>query len=392
MLRTQVKPRSKRSSLPGTNDRAESQTGGDADSLSQSTGREKLKVESKAGVRSGRLLAGPRANTAPDSKPIAMPASEPQVKAQSDGVLGLAPDVTAKTNSEITRELRPRPLSQQESSSSRRNEDDVASRLEELLGKQPTDLAGYLHDSPPQLDAVIYAFIVTVEALAAACASGGRVAGLVPQSICFDRLGKATIQSSQSSLTQSTIGSGIVGSPRYAAPEIFAEENGRDATGQAANVYALGFMFLEILLGRQLFRKTFAGQRNELDWLRWHADQKSKAPALKSLLPEHPAALSDLLESMTEKSPEKRITNLENILSRLRGIAQQASRTMVVRRPAELSQPTAVKTSVDRSRASRKRWAMVILVIVVLALAGLLIWQFPDLFRKLLSPFFHNQA
>ena len=393
MLRTEVKPKSKRSSLPGTNDRAKAQTDGDADSRSQNKGREKAKAESKAGVGSGGLLAAPRANAAPDSKPIAMPVSEPQVKTQSDGMLGLTPDVTAKTNSEIKRELRPGPPSQPErSSSSRNNEDDVASRLEELLGKQPADLAGYLRDSPPQLDAVIYAFIATVEALAAACASGGRVAGLVPQSICFDRLGKATIQSSQSSLTQSTIGSGIVGSPRYAAPEIFAEENGADASGVAANVYALGFMFFEILLGRQLFRKTFSAQRNELDWLRWHADQKSKAPTLKSLLPEHPAALSDLLESMTEKSPEKRITNLENILSRLRGIAQQASRTMIVRGPAELPQSPAVKTSVEPQRPSRKRWAMVILVIVVLALAGLLIWQFPDLFRKLLSPFFHDQA
>ncbi len=273
-----------------------------------------------------------------------------------------------------------------------KTEVDMASRLEELLGKQPENLAGYLRENPPQLEEVIYAFVSTIEAVAARYASGGKVEGLVPQNISFDRLGKASIQNTPSALTQSTSGSGVVGSPRYAAPEIFAEKSaGPDGAVTASNVYALGFMFYEILLGKKLFRKTFSKQRTELEWLRWHADQKSKAPTLKSLLPDYPAALSDLLESMLEKNPEKRAADLETILSRLRVIAQQANRTIVMRKPS----PSPAKASVPAAEASRKkgRSGLVLLLLLILALAaaGLVIWKNPDLYRRLISLFPHSQ-
>jgi protein kinase-like protein len=376
MLRTERKPEPKPFSLLRGNSTAKPQMESKVEPPLQRTEHVNAKTDSNlpGNVRSSRLPVAPKFGAAPDSKPSAASTSGTN-QAQSDAVPGVRPEVTAKTNSEVRRELQLRAQSQSQSSDSSVKEDDVASRLEELLGKQPADLAGYLSDSPPQLDAVIYALIASVEALVAACASGGRVAGLVPQSISFDRVGKATI-----------------GSPRYAAPEIFAEDNGSDASGMAANIYALGFIFFEILLGRQLFRNTFSTQRTELDWLRWHADLKSKAPTLKSLLPEHPAGLSELLESMTEKSPEKRTSDLEMILSRLRGIAQQASRTMVVRRPAESPEAAPAKTVLGRPPRKRKRWTIVILLVIVIALAGLLLWQFPDLFRRLLSPFFHHPA
>jgi eukaryotic-like serine/threonine-protein kinase len=393
MLRTERKPEPKPFSLLRGNSTAKPQMESKVEPPLQRTEHVNAKTDSNlpGNVRSSRLPVAPKFGAAPDSKPSAASTSGTN-QAQSDAVPGVRPEATAKTNSEVRRELQLRAQSESQSSDSSVKEDDVASRLEELLGKQPADLAGYLSDSPPQLDAVIYALIASVEALVAACASGGRVAGLVPQSISFDRVGKATIASSQSNVTQSTSGSGVVGSPRYAAPEIFAEDNGSDASGMAANIYALGFIFFEILLGRQLFRNTFSTQRTELDWLRWHADLKSKAPTLKSLLPEHPAGLSELLESMTEKSPEKRTSDLEMILSRLRGIAQQASRTMVVRRPAESPEAAPAKTVLGRPPRKRKRWTIVILLVIVIALAGLLLWQFPDLFRRLLSPFFHHPA
>ena len=393
MMRAERKPKSKPVSVLPGNSTAKPKMESKLESPLEPREHERGKADSNVpdNVRSSRSHVVPKLSAGADSKPSAASTSGTN-KAPSDAVRGARPEATAKTNSEVKRELQLRAQSQSQNSDSSAKDDEVASRLEELLGKQPADLAGYLRDSPAQLDAVIYAFIASVEALAAACASGGRVAGLAPQSICFDRVGKATIESSQSDATQSTSGSGVGGSPRYAAPEIFAEDNGTDASGMAANIYALGFIFFEILLGRQLFRKTFSTQRTELDWLRWHADLKSKAPTLKSLLPEHPAALSELLESITEKSAEKRATDLEMIVSRLRGIAQQASRTMVVRRPAELPEAASAKTVVERPARNRKNWAMLILVVVLLALAGLVVWQFPDLFRRLLSPFFHQQA
>jgi serine/threonine protein kinase len=262
---------------------------------------------------------------------------------------------------------------------------DVVSRLEEILGKQPENLAGYLREDPPEMEEVIHAFVATLEAVAAMYVAKGKLEAIVPQNICFDRLGKATIQSSPMTLTQSTSGSGV-GSPRYAAPEILAENGAADPTGVAGNVYALGFMFYEILLGRKLFRKTFAKQRNELDWLRWHAALKSKAPALRSLLPDRPAALSDLLENMIEKDVAARITDLQTILSRLRTIAQQANRTLVLKKPT-ISRKVPTKDTSAKTRTSSRSLLIFSILLVILAGTALFVWRNPDLYHKLLSPF-----
>jgi eukaryotic-like serine/threonine-protein kinase len=262
---------------------------------------------------------------------------------------------------------------------------DVVSRLEEILGKQPENLAGYLREDPPEMEEVIHAFVATLEAVAAMYVAKGKLEAIVPQNICFDRLGKATIQSSPMTLTQSTSGSGV-GSPRYAAPEILAENGAADPTGVAGNVYALGFMFYEILLGRKLFRKTFAKQRNELDWLRWHAALKSKAPALRSLLPDRPAALSDLLENMIEKDVAARITDLQTILSRLRTIAQQANRTLVLKKPT-ISRKVPTKDTSAKTHSSSRSLLIFSILLVILAGTALFVWRNPDLYHKLLSPF-----
>jgi serine/threonine-protein kinase len=323
------------------------------------------------------------------------PEQAPKASQQSEAIPELKPQFPAPPSTPRAAEDKKAPgvdaKTEGESSASPKIEFDMTSRLEELLGKQPESLAGYLRDNPPPLDEVIHALIASVEAVAATYASGGKIEGLVPQNICFDRLGKATVQNTQSGFTQSTSGSGVVGSPRYSAPEIFAEKSGgQDSAATAATVYALGFMFYEILLGKKLFRKTFSRQRTELEWLRWHADQKSKAPTLKSLLPDYPAALSDLLESMLEKNPEKRTADLETIVSRLRVIAQQANRTIVMRKPSAASPKPAVPAAqVKKSR----RGLLVVLIVFALLLAtgAFVVWQNPALIQLMISRFSHSQ-
>jgi eukaryotic-like serine/threonine-protein kinase len=267
---------------------------------------------------------------------------------------------------------------------------DAAARIEELIGKQPDTLAGYLHDDPPQLEEVIHAFVASVQALIAMHATDSRKEALTPQSICFDRLGKATIQSLQPTVTRGT--SSGAGNPRYAAPEIFAEKSsGADSTMAGAQVYALGVMFYEILLGKRLFGKTFADQRTDLDWLRWHADLESRAPQLKSLLPDYPVALSDLVESMMEKRAEKRPADLDAILSRMRGIAQRANKTVVLGKTAAKNvavQPGSKASSAPRKK-SRKGLVALLLFLLVLAGGGFFLWQNPDYFRTVIAPLLH---
>lgn len=260
----------------------------------------------------------------------------------------------------------------------------INERLEELFGKQPENLAGYLKQQPSELSDVIYAFVSATDALASRYAEKNRFVGLTPENICFDRVGKATIHASSSTaLTGSTM-DGAIGSPRYAAPEIFAD--GAGALPAAADVYTLGFMFYEIVLGTELFRTTFSGQRSDLDWLRWHADLKSKAPQLKQLLPAHPAALSDLLESMIAKESGKRLSDPKAVLFRLRSIAQQANKTIIAQKPL---QPA--KRPAPSARQPKKKNVSVKLIVLAVVLAGcvFLAWQNPQVWRKL-KPILHH--
>ncbi len=255
----------------------------------------------------------------------------------------------------------------------------VAARLEQILGKQPENLAGYLKDNPPDLDQVVPAFVATVRALIAMYEAKGRNDALIPQNIKFDLLGKATIRTVPASAAAATT---VMGNPRYAAPEMFLEKGGSDSNLPAANVYALGVMFYEILLGRKLFEQAFPDQRSDIDWMRWHADLGSKAQPLKSLLPDCPTALSDLLEGMMEKHVEKRTTDLNEILTRLRNVAQRANKTVVLQRPAAAVKRSAAGASSPR-KASWTNLFLFLVLLLTLGWVGYMLWQDPNLPRDL---------
>ncbi len=267
-------------------------------------------------------------------------------------------------------------------SRSRKPELTVNSRLEELLVQQPENLAGYLKRTPPEITDVIYAFISATEALAARHAEKNNMIGLTPESVCFDRLGKATIRTPQSTVvTGSTMGA-AGGSPRYAAPEIFADRNDGSAVGAGADIYALGFMFYEILLGTDLFRATFAGQRSDLDWLRWHTDSKNKAPQLQELLPECPAALSELIESMIAKETATRTSDAAVLVPKLRSIAQQANKTIIAQGLVNQSK----KNTRSTSHHSRGRGKGIILALVVaVTLCSVFVWRDSKIWPRLAS-------
>src|SRR4029077_10674571 len=119
----------------------------------------------------------------------------------------------------------PSPSVQLEATPSQLSDLSINSRLEEVLGKQPENLAGYLKQKPPQVNEVIYAFAAATDALVALYADKNMNLGLTPESICFDRLGRAQIRVSSATVVPGSTMDGAMGSPRYAAPEIFAEQN-----------------------------------------------------------------------------------------------------------------------------------------------------------------------
>ncbi len=320
-----------------------------------------------------KAAPGPELKSA--AKPEIKPAAKPEIKPMPNSA-NASPAKAAVKSGQPPAAPQPKPA--------------PASRFEGLLGKQQSNLAGYLQDSPPQLEEVIHAFVSSVQALIALHATGSKKEALTPQSICFDHLGKASIELLQPTVTSGT--SSGAGNPRYAAPELFSEKSAKSDTSMAAaHVYALGIMFYEILLGRRLFAKTFADQRTDLDWLRWHADLESKAPQLKSLLPDHPVALSDLVESMMEKHADKRPTDLESLLSRWRSIAQRANKTIVLGKSS--AKAPVAKPASHGSTPPRKKnhLALVAMLIFILALAagGYFLWQNPDYYRTVIAPRLH---
>jgi hypothetical protein len=318
-----------------------------------------VKAENSPAFNSDRLPSGRRENTSPSkAAPVAPQASMSSVPLKNSGV-----DVS---------------------------ESDIYSRLEEVLGKQPENLAAYLKQKPREADEVIHAFVAASDALVKRYAEKSKSAGLTPENICFDRLGKATIRVSTTTvLTGSTL-DGAMGSPRYAAPEIFTEKSdGTEPSPARADIYTLGFMFYEILMGAELFGATFAAQRSDLDWLRWHGDPKSKAPSLKQLLPDFPAVLSDLMEAMTTKDVATRISDPAVVYSRLRNIAQQSDKTIIARKPIEPLRKPAVAPV--RAKGKRKGVGMTV-VFVVLAICGLMAWRNPELWRWIVPLYHHYVA
>jgi serine/threonine-protein kinase len=304
----------------------------------------------------------PKSQVVPQpSRNTPLPAN-PRVDAAEPRRPDPAPEIRAKVDQPAKIELDPK----------------IAERLEDLLGKQPETLAAYLAETPPELEQVIYPFKSSAEALMRLYESNGKTNGLSPQNIVFDRMGVATIETR---IAGGGTTLGVLGSPRYTAPEILADKGG-DASPTAADIYSLGFIFYEILLGRKQFRTIFR-QENDLDWLRWHADRSKVAPALRSQLPDHPAALSDLLQSMLEKDPAKRTKDAATVVSRLRSIAQQASRTLVRKQTATvISKPKAPEPEVvvEPAKTKKRRSVnmnvvmIVVAIVLLLAVLGLLLF------------------
>ncbi len=102
-----------------------------------------------------------------------------------------------------------------------------------------------------------------------------------------------------------------LGTTRYMAPELFA---GQDVD-QRADIYSLGMIAYEMLLGRAKFNEVFRDivrdpHGEALRWMKWHSSEES-APPLTELNPEVPPALSDIVARMMAKDPRRRYENVE---------------------------------------------------------------------------------
>lgn len=177
-------------------------------------------------------------------------------------------------------------------------------------------LARLLTREPPDIDTLL----PVLAAVAGHLAKTPPPAALSPQGIRITRPGAVEISVEGEA------------EPKYSAPEMFQESGGEDAQSKhVSTVYVLGFIFYELLLGGRKFNSQFQdvlGRKDELAWLEWHSNAELRAPALKDLRPECPAALSKLIESMLEKQASKRASSMAEVHQRLHDFSARRDKTI----------------------------------------------------------------
>jgi serine/threonine protein kinase/tetratricopeptide (TPR) repeat protein len=182
---------------------------------------------------------------------------------------------------------------------------------------------------------------------------------LKPQNIMIDKQGNAHIMDFGIARSASTPGpttSGVlVGTPGYMAPE---QIEGKKAD-QRSDIYALGTILFEMLTSRTPFEGETA--------LAIAMKQKSeRAPDPRSLNPQVPEPLSQLILKCLKTDPEERIQTTGQILSTLQGIEEVATDDSleISPREAEASPP---------KKLSFSKLAFVLIMFAALTLVGYLI-------------------
>ncbi len=177
-----------------------------------------------------------------------------------------------------------------------------------------------------------------------------------------------------------------LGSVRYMAPELFRG----DTVDGRADIYALGMIAYEMLLGRAAFNEAFKivlrDQRNQaLRWMKWHTNVRVRATPLSQLNPNISDTLSDLVARMMDKDPQSRIQSADELLETIRrhftpGAAPEKKiieDTRDVARAAPQESRAAVTAKLPT--ASKLPYVLVALLIVnVLAGLGLWAWYAQD--------------
>jgi serine/threonine protein kinase len=181
-----------------------------------------------------------------------------------------------------------------------------AATLAELCAEDPADI----RQTVPLFQRILD------QLLATRSGSAGRV-GISPRCVHLRPGGAIEIEAARPGSVQHT----VAAEPKYCPPELFRVQEGDEPEKYAAaDVYVLGFILYEILLGSRLFRQQFAefgSNPAPYQWMQWQADPHRELRPLASLVPGFPTELSDLVRSMTEKDPQRRIATLVEVRDRL---------------------------------------------------------------------------
>ena len=137
---------------------------------------------------------------------------------------------------------------------------------------------------------------------------------------------------------------------KYLAPECL--DGAEDRVGPAADLYALGWTALELLLGEAWFLSLFpmirvAGQR----WDEWHASDET-LPPFRQIASDAPADLAELIDGLLRKDLTERPT-IERALAILNATPRPKPPSGL--QPADCAPPSAVVASAEEIAAPPRR-------------------------------------
>ncbi len=139
---------------------------------------------------------------------------------------------------------------------------------------------------------------------------------LKPNNVLLSSEGTAMV--SDISITERVFGRGDskgVFNPKYAAPELIDAGLGRGGNPEQLDLYAVGYLAYEMLLGEEDFRRAFpdiynAKAGDELKrWLNWHTGLARGVRHLNELNPNIPNPLANVVERMMAKDVNHRYKN-----------------------------------------------------------------------------------
>ena len=106
---------------------------------------------------------------------------------------------------------------------------------------------------------------------------------------------------------------------KYIAPELLDDSFG--AVGPSSDLYCLGFMFLELLVGPKFdsILKIHGSSESARDvaWSRWHASTKERIPATHDLVPDCPSELAIVIDGLIAKESRQRYQSTDHPLEEL---------------------------------------------------------------------------
>lgn len=192
-------------------------------------------------------------------------------------------------------------------------------------------LRDYLTDSPGKPEDVLAMFLEVLRALQARAMRGEAADPLTPDSVHRAPSGRIEIGGIKQSGKRDTL---MVANPKYAAPELLHGPSSPSGPGWIpAQVYSVGFMLYEFLLGRTQFARQFPGMEDlgtGLAWMEWHSDPAKRLRPLTELVPGTPVAVSELVARMTAKDPAQRCAAYEEAIATIQSLVTRTKVTQEI--------------------------------------------------------------